>query len=115
MKLLHEKGHVKAMNLAVNMTPLINAFLGEHKEELLKGCVANSISMILKVDPEIKEAFDKAACELMLDKVFKDLDLKQDENFKPTAQDLFAKSVAEALISQMVKKGTDYGKDTSSK
>jgi hypothetical protein len=103
MKLLHDKGHVKAMNLAVNITPIMNAFPAELQQEVLKSCVAKSITTILKVDPEIKEAFDQAACEVMLDKVFKDLDLKQDKDFKPSEQDLLAKSIAKALVTQIFK------------
>jgi len=104
MKLMHDKGHVKAMNVAVNITPMMNVFPGEVQQAVLRSCVASSITTILKVDPEIKEAFDQAACELMLDKVFKDLDLKQDKDFKPSEQDLLAKSIAEALVTQIFKK-----------
>lgn len=103
MKLLHDKGHVKAMNSAVNMTPLVDAFLGEHKDELIKSCVATSITTVLKIDPEIKQAFDRAACDMMLERVVKDLDLKKDKDFKPTPQDIFAKAVAEAIFANMRK------------
>lgn len=104
MKLLNDKGHVKAMNVAVNITPMMDAFPDEMKQAVLKGCVGTSITTILKGDPEIKAAFDQAACDLMLDKVFKDLDLKQDKDFKPSEQDLFAKSIAEAIVTQMFRK-----------
>lgn len=100
MKLLNDKGHVKGMNIAVNLAPM--EFLpDEVKPSVIKSCVATSISTILMKDPEIKQVFDKAAYDLMLDKVFEDLDLKKDEDYKPTAQDLFAKSVADALFSNM--------------
>ena len=98
MKLLHDKGHVKAMTVAVNLSPM--GFLpDEVKPSVIKSCVATNISTILEKDPEIK-----AVCDLMLDQIVKDLDLKQDENFKPTPQDLFAKSVADALFANMFKK-----------
>lgn len=104
MKLMHDRGHVKAMNVAVNITPMMDAFPAELKQAVLKSCVASSITTILKVDPEIKEAFDQAACNMMLDQVFKDLDLKQDKDFKPSEQDLLAKSIAEAFVTQFFKK-----------
>lgn len=103
MQLLNDKGHVKAMNVAVNLAPM-DFIPDEVKPSVIKSCVGASISTILNTDPEIKQAFDKAACDLMLDKIVKDLDLKKDENFKPTAQDLFAKSVADALFSNMFRK-----------
>lgn len=103
LKLLHDKGHVKAMTVAVNLAP-IDFLPDEVKPSVIKSCVATSISTILMKDPEIKQAFDKAACDLMLDQVFKDLDLKKDENFKPSSQDLFAKSIADALFANMFKK-----------
>lgn len=103
MKLLHDKGHVKAMNTAVNLSPM--EFLpDEVKPSVIKSCVASYISNILARDPEVKEVFDRAACDMMLEKVLNDLDLKKDENFKPTPQDLFAKSVADALFSNMFRK-----------
>jgi hypothetical protein len=103
LKLLHDKGHVKAMTVAVNLAP-IDFLPDEVKPSVIKSCVATSISTILLKDPEIKQAFDKAACDLMLDQVVKDLDLKKDENFKPSPQDLFAKSIADALFANMFKK-----------
>lgn len=103
MQLLNDKGHVKAINVAVNLAPM-ELLPDAVKPSVIKSCVGASISTILNTDPEIKQAFDKAACDLMLDKIVKDLDLKKDENFKPTAQDLFAKSIADALFSNMFKK-----------
>ncbi|MBS5822437.1 MAG: hypothetical protein KID00_01020 [Clostridium argentinense] len=100
MQLLNDKGHMKAMNVAVNLTP-IDLIPDEVKPSVIKSCVGASISTILNTDPEIKQAFDKAACDLMLDQVVKDLNLKKDKNFKPTSQDLFAKSIADALFSNM--------------
>lgn len=101
---MNDNGHVKAMNVAINITPIMNAFPDEVKQVVLKSWVASSVTTILKVDPEIKKAFDQAACELMLDKVIKDLDLKQDKDFKPSEQDLLAKSIAEALVTQFFQK-----------
>lgn len=103
MKLLHDKGHVKAMNVAVNFAPM-GLLPDEVKPSVIKSCVATNISTILAKDPEIKAVFDRAACDLMLDQIVKDLDLKQDKDFKPTPQDLFAKSVADALFANMFKK-----------
>lgn len=103
MKQLHDKGHVKAMNVAVNLAPM-GLLPDEVKPSVIKSCVATSISTILAKDPEIKAVFDRAACDLMLDQIVKDLDLKQDKDFKPTPQDLFAKSVADALFANMFKK-----------
>lgn len=100
---MHDKGHVKAMTVAVNLSPM-ELLPDEVKPSVIKSCVATSISTILKKDPEIKEVFDKAACDLLLDQVVKDLDLKKDENFKPSPQDIFVKSVADALFANMFKK-----------
>lgn len=103
MKLLHDKGHVKAMNVAVNLTPM--EFLpDEAKPSVIKSCVGTVISTILMTEPEIKQIFDRAACDLMLDKIVKDLDLKKDKDFKPSSQDLFAKSVADVLLANMFRK-----------
>lgn len=103
MKLLEEKGHVKAMNVAVNLAPM-DMLPDEIKPSVIKSCVAASISSVLMKDPEIKQVFDKAACDMLLDRLVKDLDLKKDENFKPSSQDPFAKSVADALFANMFKK-----------
>jgi hypothetical protein len=103
MKLLHDKGHVKAMTVAVNLAPM-ELLPDEVKPSVIKSCVATSISTILMKDPEIKQVFDRAACDLMLDQVVKDLDLKKDKDFKPSPQDLFAKSVADALFANMFRK-----------
>lgn len=102
LKLLHDKGHVKAMTVAVNLAP-IDSLPDEVKPSVIKSCVATSISTILMKDPEIKQVFDRAACDLMLDQVVKDLDLKKDENFKPSPQALFAKSIADVLFANIFK------------
>lgn len=103
MKLLHDKGHVRAMNVAVNFAPM-EILPDEVKESVIKNCIATSISTVLIKDPEIKEAFDRASCDLMFDKIVADLDLKKDDNFKPTSQDLLAKTIADALFANMFRK-----------
>lgn len=102
MKLLHDKGYVRAMNVAVNLSPM-ESLPDDVKPHVIKSCVATNISTILVKDPEIKAVFDRAACDLMLDQLVKDLDLKQDKDFKPTPQDLFAKSIAEVLFGNLFK------------
>lgn len=102
MKLLHDKGYVNAMNVAVNLAP-IDFLPDEVKPSVIKSCVATNMSTILVKDPEIKAVFDRAACDLMLDQLVKDLDLKQDKDFKPTSQDLLAKSIADMLFGNMFK------------
>jgi hypothetical protein len=106
MKLLHDKGHVQAMNVAVNLSS-IELLPDELKPLVIESSVAAVISNVIAKDPEIKQVFDRAACDLMLEKVVKDLDLKKDENFKPTAQDLFAKSFADAFINSIFMKNKD--------
>ena len=102
MKQINEKGHVRSMKSAVNLSPL-QMVPESIQPEVIKGCVAASMSYILKSDTEIKKAFDKVAYDLMMDKIVLELDLKKDENFKPTLQDLFAKTIADELFSQIIK------------
>lgn len=103
IKLLHDKGHVRAMTVAVNFAPM-EILPDEVKPSIIKSCVATSISTILMKDPEIKQVFDRAACDLMLDQVVKDLDLKKEKNFEPSQQDILAKTIADALFASMFKK-----------
>lgn len=103
MKLLHEKGCVKSMQKATNMIPLPDELPDGLKAAIMKGCVGQAVHTVLKTDPEIKVAFDEAACELMLDAIAKDLDLKKDENFKPTPLDELFKSIAEKMAAELFK------------
>lgn len=100
LKLLHEKGHVKAMTAAINLSP-IETLPEEIIPLTIEGMIGSNISMILMKDPEAKEIFDKAACDLMLEKIFKDLDLKKDENFEPTSNDLLTKAIAESFMNHL--------------
>lgn len=103
MKQLHDKGCVKSMQKATNMIPLPDELPDGLKAAIMKGCVGQAVHTILKTDPEIKVAFDEAACELMLDKISKDLDLKKDENFKPNAIDELVKNLAEKMAAELFK------------
>lgn len=100
MKLLHDKGHVDKMNRAINMSSLHIELTKKH----IDYCVMPHIGMVAACDPEFKEAFDKAACEIMIDKVLNDLNLKQDEKFKPTEQDLFLKSLVDSMLTNLFRK-----------
>lgn len=98
IKMLHDKGVVESIQVATNMTPGTPAeFPDSLKEAIKKKCISSSISMAMDRNPELKKAFDLAACEIMFTKIVKDLDLKKDENYKPTEADLLAKSMAEKL------------------
>ncbi|MDD3049745.1 MAG: hypothetical protein PHR06_01215 [Candidatus Cloacimonetes bacterium] len=102
IKMLHDKGCVKSMQMAKNLAPEPPYELPDSlKEAINKKCVSSSISTSMRIDPELKRAFDDAACEMIFNKVYKDLDLKKDVNFKPTEKDLFAKSMAEAIATMM--------------
>lgn len=82
------------MQVAKQLTPELHGIPAELQKQIDKGCVATSINVLLSTDPEIKSAFDKAACELMLDKIFNDLELKKDPEFKATPQEELAKIIA---------------------
>ena len=103
MKLFNDKGYVKSMELAINLSPM-DMLPDELKPHVIKGSVANAISLTLTSDPEFKEAFDRASCELMLEKIVKDLDLKKDENFKPVSDEIFAQSIAHILFKNKSRK-----------
>jgi hypothetical protein len=101
MKMLKDKGCVKAMQMAKNLTPEVPGINPELQKAIDKGCIAKAVTGSMMRDPELKKAFDQAATEMMYDKIVADLDLKKDENFKPTEQDLLAKSVAEVIVGMM--------------
>ena len=102
MEILEKNGHIKSMTVAVNLSP-IEMLPDEVKPSVIEKCIGGYISSVLKKEPAIKELFDKAACDLILKEIVKDLDLKPSEDFEPTSKDLFAKSVAEALFKNMFK------------
>lgn len=77
LKLLEQKGYINQISLAVNYIPM-NLLPDEKKKEIIKGCISSSMTIILKEDKEIKEAFDKAACKLIFEKLFDDIKVKLD-------------------------------------
>jgi hypothetical protein len=98
MKMINDKGLVKSMQMAKNLTPELPGITPELQKAIDRGCIEKSITTAMMNDPELRMAFSKAASEMVFDKVIADLDLKKDENFKPTAQDLLAKQMAEAIV-----------------
>lgn len=96
MKLLHDKGYIKSLELSLNLSP-IDLIPDALKETVIKKSVVICIMSSLRKDVELKQAFDKAATEMMIDKITKDFDLKKDENFNSNSEDMFKEVIAHIL------------------
>ena len=96
MKLLHDKGYVKSLEFSINLAP-VELLPDALKENVIKESVSSCIVLSLQRDLELKQAFDRAAIEIMIDKITKDLDLKKDENFNPNNEDMFKEIITHIL------------------
>lgn len=103
MKLLEKKGTVRALKVAKQFTPELPGLPPEAQKEIDKACLAKSIGTTMGIDPEINMAFKAAATEMLIDRMFEDLDLKKDPNFKTTPAEELAKSIAYGLFGDLLK------------
>lgn len=103
MTLMEKKGKIKAMRLAKQLVPDMPGESPELQKLVDRGCVASSMTTTLKIDPEIKAAYDAAANELMLDKLFEDLDLKKDPDFKANPMEELAQQIGQAIFGDILK------------
>lgn len=101
IELLNKKGIVRQMQVAKQLTPEVAT--GEVQKAIDQMCVANTITKTLARDAELKSAYDNAANELMIGKIMDQLDLKKDENFKFTPEEMLAKTISEAFLGDVMK------------
>lgn len=97
IKLLQYKDYVKRMKYSLNMTSLHL----ELDDEMIQDSNKFQIDLAIANDPELKEAFDKAAYELMMSKVLNDLNLKPDKDFKPNQKDLLSKTLVDIILTNL--------------
>lgn len=103
MTLMEKKGKIRALQLAKQLTPEMPGASPDLQKLVDKGCIAHSVTSTLQIDPEIKAAFDEAANELMLDKLFEDLDLKKDPDFKANPMEELAQQIGQAIFGDILK------------
>lgn len=103
IQLMEKKGTIRALKVAKQFTPEIPGFPAEAQKEIDKACLAKSIGTTMGIDPEIRDAFSAAATEMMINRLFEDLDLKKDPNFKATPAEEFAKTLAFGLFGDLLK------------
>ncbi len=101
IELLNKKGIVRQMQVAKQLTPDVAA--GEVQKAIDQMCVSNVITKALLRDAELKRAYDYAANEIMLKMIMDHVDLKKDENFKYTPDELLAKKISESLFGSVMK------------
>lgn len=100
IELLNKKGIVRHIRVAKQLTP--DVATGEAQKAIDQMCVANVITKSLLRDTELKCAYDKAANEIMLKMIMDHLDLKKDENFKYTPDELLAKNISESIFGNVM-------------
>ena len=105
IELLNKKGIIRQIQVAKQITP--DVATGEIQNAMDRMCVANTIAKALLRDAELKKAYENAANEIMLDHIMKSIDLKKDENFKFTPQELLAKTISESMMKDFVSKMKD--------
>lgn len=103
IQLMEKKGTIRALKVAKQFTPEIPGFPAEAQKEIDKACMTKSIATTMDIDPEFKSAFIETATEMMIDRLFEDLDLKKDPNFKATPAEEFAKTLAFGLFGDLLK------------
>lgn len=96
IELLNKKGIVRQIQVAKQLTP--DVANGEVQKDIDKMCASKAIAKALLRDAELKKAYDIAANEIMFNKIMDSIDLKKDENFKFTPQELFAKELSKVLF-----------------
>lgn len=101
MELMNKKGLVRNIQVAKQFVP--NVAIGEAQKAIDEMCVGQTITKELLRDPELKAAYDYAANELMFNKIVENIDLEKKENFEFTAAEAFAKTIAEAVLGDILK------------
>lgn len=97
IELLNKKEIVRQIQVAKQLTPDASNYSGVQKA-IDRMCVVNAITKALERDAELKKAYDIAANEIMFNKIMDSIDLKKDENFKFTPQELLAKELSKVLF-----------------
>lgn len=100
IELLNKKGIVRQMQVAKQLTP--DVATGEVQKAIDQICVANVITKALLRDADLKRAYDNAANEIMTKMIMDHVDLKKDENFKYTPDELLAKKISESLFGNVM-------------
>lgn len=101
IELLNKKEVVRQIQVAKQLTP--DVATGEVQKAIDRMCVTNAITKALERDAELKRAYIIAVNEIMMDKIMDSIDLKKDENFKFTPQELLAKELSKILFGGAMK------------
>lgn len=103
IQVMEKKGTVRAMRFAKQVTPEFPGLSPEAQKEIDKACMTKSIATTMDIDPEFKAAFIEAATDMVIDRLFEDLDLKKDPDFKATPAEEFAKNLAFSMFGDLLK------------
>lgn len=101
IELLNKKGIIRNIQIAKQITPEVAE--GDVQKSIDMMCLHNVIVKATERDEEVKEAFGNAAIELMMNKIMDVIDLKKDDKFEFTPQELFAKELAKVITNGMFK------------